>query len=31
MTELGHAGEPAEGEFFPDTYRFAANTADTAI
>lgn len=31
MTELGHAGEPPEGEFFPDTYRFAANTADTAI
>ena len=31
MTALGHAGEPAEGQFFPDTYRFAANTADTAI
>jgi UPF0755 protein len=31
MTALGHPGEAAEGEFFPDTYRFAANTADTAI
>jgi UPF0755 protein len=31
MTALGHPGEPAEGEFFPDTYRFAANTPDLAI
>lgn len=31
MAALGHPGEPAEGKFFPDTYRFAANTADSAI
>jgi UPF0755 protein len=31
MAALGHAGEPAEGEFFPDTYRFAASTADATI
>jgi UPF0755 protein len=31
MAALGHAGAPAEGEFFPDTYRFAANTTDLAI
>ena len=31
MTALGHPGEAAEGEFFPDTYRFAANTTDLAI
>jgi UPF0755 protein len=31
MAALGHPGQPAEGEFFPDTYRFAANTPDTAI
>ena len=31
MAALGHPGAPAEGEFFPDTYRFAANTPDTAI
>ena len=31
MAALGHPGEAAEGEFFPDTYRFAAKTADTAI
>jgi UPF0755 protein len=31
MTALGHPGEAAEGEFFPDTYRFAANTPDTTI
>jgi UPF0755 protein len=31
MAALGHAGEGAEGRFFPDTYRFAANTADAAI
>ena len=31
MAALGHPGEAAEGEFFPDTYRFAAKTPDTAI
>ncbi len=31
MAALGHAGEGAEGHFFPDTYRFAANTSDAAI
>ena len=31
MSALGHAGENAEGEFFPDTYRFAANTTDVVI
>lgn len=31
MAALGHPGENPEGRFFPDTYRFAANTADTAI
>jgi UPF0755 protein len=31
MAALGHPGEAAEGEFFPDTYRFAANTTDLAI
>jgi UPF0755 protein len=31
MAALGHPGEAAEGEFFPDTYRFAANTTDVAI
>jgi UPF0755 protein len=31
MAALGHAGEGAEGQFFPDTYRFAANTSDAAI
>jgi UPF0755 protein len=31
MTALGHPGENPEGRFFPDTYRFAANTADTVI
>ena len=31
MTLLGHEGVNPEGEFFPDTYRFAANTADTVI
>ena len=29
MAALGHPGENPEGRFFPDTYRFAANTADT--
>ena len=31
MTALGHPGQAAEGEFFPDTYRFAAGTTDVAI
>jgi peptidoglycan lytic transglycosylase G len=31
MSALGHAGVSAEGEFFPDTYRFAANTTDAVI
>jgi UPF0755 protein len=31
MDALGHHGESPEGRFFPDTYRFAANTADTVI
>jgi len=31
MTLLGHGGQNPEGEFFPDTYRFAANTSDVAI
>jgi UPF0755 protein len=31
MATLGHPGLGAEGEFFPDTYRFAANTSDAAI
>ncbi len=31
MATLGHAGEPAEGRFFPDTYRFAAGTSDYKI
>jgi UPF0755 protein len=31
MTALGHAGENAEGRFFPDTYRFAAKTKDLEI
>lgn len=31
MAALGHPGEAPEGEFFPDTYRFAASTPDTAI
>jgi peptidoglycan lytic transglycosylase G len=31
MAALAHPGEAAEGEFFPDTYRFAANTTDVAI
>lgn len=31
MSELGHAGEAAEGRFFPDTYRFAAGTVDRRI
>jgi UPF0755 protein len=31
MKALGHPGENAEGRFFPDTYRFAAGTADAVI
>jgi UPF0755 protein len=31
MAALGHPGLPAEGQFFPDTYRFAANSTDVAI
>ncbi len=31
MAALGQRGVSAEGEFFPDTYRFAANTPDVAI
>ena len=31
MAALGHPGVPPEGQFFPDTYRFAADTSDAAI
>jgi UPF0755 protein len=31
MAALGHPEVAAEGQFFPDTYRFAANTTDVAI
>ncbi|HSY05539.1 MAG TPA: endolytic transglycosylase MltG [Steroidobacteraceae bacterium] len=31
MVALGHPGEAGEGEFFPDTYLFAAGTSDLAI
>jgi UPF0755 protein len=31
MHALAHDGEPAEGRFFPDTYRFAAGTGDRRI
>jgi len=31
MTALGHPDTPAEGAFFPDTYRFAAGTTDIDI
>jgi UPF0755 protein len=31
MTALGHPGENPEGRFFPDTYRFAADTTDVVI
>jgi UPF0755 protein len=31
MSALGLKGVPAEGRFFPDTYRFAAGTADRHI
>jgi UPF0755 protein len=31
MGRLGQAGTPAEGRFFPDSYRFAAGTSDSEI
>jgi UPF0755 protein len=31
MAAIGHAGEHPEGRFFPDTYRFAAGTADREL
>ena len=31
MAALGHPGVRPEGQFFPDTYRFAAHTPDVAI
>ncbi len=31
MAAIGHPGEHPEGRFFPDTYRFAAKTADVEI
>ncbi len=31
MAAIGHPGEEPEGRFFPDTYRFAAGTADLEI
>jgi len=31
MIAIGHAAEPPEGRFFPDTYRFAAHTTDVEI
>jgi peptidoglycan lytic transglycosylase G len=31
MAALGHPGQAPEGEFFPDTYRFAAQTSDLSI
>ncbi len=31
MRALGHAGQSPEGRFFPDTYLFAAGTADRKI
>jgi len=31
MAALGKPGVPAEGRFFPDTYRFAAGTSDRRI
>ena len=31
MSALGHPGQNPEGEFFPDSYRFAANTTDAII
>ncbi len=31
MAAIGHAAEPPEGRFFPDTYRFASGTSDVEI
>jgi UPF0755 protein len=31
MQAIGHPGELPEGRFFPDTYRFAAGTADREV
>ena len=31
MTALGLAGTPAEGQFFPDTYRFSRGVSDLAV
>jgi len=31
MSAIGHTGEPPEGRFFPDTYRFASGTTDVEI
>ncbi|MGP8034508.1 MAG: endolytic transglycosylase MltG [Steroidobacteraceae bacterium] len=31
MALLGHPGESPEGRFFPDTYRFAGETADSVL
>ena len=31
MQQLGHRGQPPEGRFFPDTYRFAAGSSDWRI
>jgi UPF0755 protein len=31
MTAIGHPGEHPEGRFFPDTYRFAADTSDREL
>lgn len=31
MIAIGAAGQPPEGRFFPDTYRFAAHTSDVDI
>ena len=31
MAAIGHAGEHPEGRFFPDTYRFAADTTDREL
>jgi UPF0755 protein len=31
MAAIGHAGENPEGRFYPDTYRFAADTTDREL
>jgi UPF0755 protein len=31
MSAIGHAGENPEGRFYPDTYRFAADTTDREL